>query len=416
MLPIQTLLLAFTGLLWPPIGVAAMPLDQPAVMYSTVDGTKAAVVADGPSDRRIILRRQDRDAADLAAGGPWLGIQYGPPPKPLAAHLKLPPGEGQMVLNIVQGSPADEAGLTQYDVITALDGAAVRSDAQAFLEQVAGLKPGGSVTMEVIQAGVRRELKLTVGERPAADRPVRYKYEPEPEELLQGRVFRRGGLMEQDDQGNWIFRDLNLPDLPDVFQWLPDDEDLLFNLKLPDAGPPGRTETLIFKSQQSGSVRIERSGDGQIKVTRVETDANGDTRSVTATYADEEALKKADPEAYDLLKKSGTGPDRLQRRNRLSSPADGILQRLEEARRHFEQARERAAGPRPGAIADDGGFATPPRIRFEVLPDGGIRVTQRQGDAERVQTFASLATLKAERPDLHEQYEKLRSADRESKP
>ncbi len=430
MLPMQMLLVSFTGLLWPPIGLDAMPPPDPSAAKAAVvvrlaeedpapPGQQIRIQAlqpDNATDQRITLRQQNRGgSADLAADGPWLGIQYGPVPKPLAAHLKLAANEGQMVLNVVQGSPADEAGLTKYDVIMSLNGTAVQADARAFLEQVAALKPGTTTTLEIIQAGVRRDVKLTVGERPTADRATRYKYEPEPEELLQGRIFRRGGLMEQDDQGNWVLRDLNLPDLPDMFEWWPDDEDLLFNFKLPDAAVPGRTETLIFKSQKSGSVRIERSSDGQIKVTRVETDPDGDTRSSTTTYADEDALQKADPEAYELLKKSGVGSDdRKPRRHRLPDPA-GILRQFEEANRHWSKARERAAGEQSRAEMDDGNFAAPPRIRFELLPDGGIRVTQRQGDAERVQTFADVAAMKAQRPDLHEQYEKLQSATRGAK-
>src|SRR5258707_12445768 len=60
-----------------------------------------------------------KHGANIEPGGPWLGIQFGPVSKATVSQLHL--SSGQMVINIHENSPADQAGLQQYDVITAID-------------------------------------------------------------------------------------------------------------------------------------------------------------------------------------------------------------------------------------------------------------------------------------------------------
>src|SRR5262245_18759855 len=76
--------------------------------------------------------------SDAKPGGPWLGIQFGPVSKPLAAQLRIDAGSGQMVTNVVEGSPADTAGLQQYDIIVNLDGSAASSSMDDFMNIVRG--------------------------------------------------------------------------------------------------------------------------------------------------------------------------------------------------------------------------------------------------------------------------------------
>lgn len=486
MLPLQTLLISLTGFFWPPICLTAMPPpDEPVVVCVTVtaDGSEVvnlanpvtaacdagivsagpagnhektgvvvvkcaddetvapgqrikvqALASDGGPGRKIVVRSIGSgvgEVADIEAGGPWLGIQFGPVPKPLAAHLKLAAETGQMVLNIVEGSPADQAGLTQYDVIVKLDGREAPADIKAFLDQVRGLQPGAACALGVIQAGDNRQLTLTVGERPSDPGPTKYKYETDLEELSQGRVFRRGGLMEKDEQGNWMFKDFDLPDMPDVFQWLPEDEDLMFDFRLPPSAGPGGLHTLLFKSEKSGSVKIERTGDGQIKVTRIDTDEDGDTRSTTIAYGNEDELKKGDPDAYELLSKcsgkdvlirklpgaAAPGLPAMRHEELLRQHLDEARKQTEDARKQLQAVRERVQreGRPPPALEEEILFEVKPRTSFEMLSDGRIRVIQRQGDTEAAQTFDSLAAMKAQRPDLHQKYEKLQPTDRGNK-
>ncbi len=181
MLPIQTILMLTAGFYWPAVNIVA-PADgaQPTQVViealptaegeggtphiiklngsAMTTGADAGVwVAGVPADpnagqhQGMKLRMVAPAAADLPAGGPWLGVQFGPVPKPLAAHLKLGDEKGQMILNVAEGSPADVAGLQQYDVITALDGQSATGDIGAFLEVVRSWLPNQSHSLTIMR-------------------------------------------------------------------------------------------------------------------------------------------------------------------------------------------------------------------------------------------------------------------------
>jgi serine protease DegS len=94
----------------------------------------------------------------------WLGFV----PQDLSAEQAAQVGingGGVTVVNILSPSPAYDAGVRPGDVITALDGQAVRSS-QDLVSKLAQLRPGTQVDL----AGLHREepykLKLPVSERP----------------------------------------------------------------------------------------------------------------------------------------------------------------------------------------------------------------------------------------------------------
>jgi hypothetical protein len=379
---------------------------------------------------------------DIETGGPWLGISYGPVPKPLAAHLKLDADSGQMILNLAEGSPAAQAGLKQYDVIVKVDGETAPADVGAFLEKVRALKPGQECKLTVIHEGQMAEKSLTVGRRPEDLGSLKQLYENDLEELSQGRILHRGGMLEQDDQGNWLFKRFDLPNMPDVFKWLPEDEDFTFELPLP-GGAFGNRRVFIMKADDKTSIRIER-GDDEIKVTRTETDADGNQKTTTKSYAGEDELKQGDAEAYELIKKAaeepvgGRGEKRglfrglgLRGQGRLVLPHDkngavdqdlqDLLKNAKEATTRAEemraqlrkQAEELKKGGQEEAksqyeiakqFAEE---ARRPRTSFEMLPGGEIRVTQRQGENELVETYKSADDLKEKQPELFRKFEKL---------
>jgi S1-C subfamily serine protease len=73
---------------------------------------------------------------------------------------------GAAVQRVVDGSPADEAGLQEGDIITELNGEPVGS----FLElaaQVRTTQPGETVTFTVSRDGETETVEVTIGERPA---------------------------------------------------------------------------------------------------------------------------------------------------------------------------------------------------------------------------------------------------------
>ncbi len=95
----------------------------------------------------------------------WLGFM----PQDLTAEqstqLGISADGGVTVVNILVKSPAFEAGLRPGDLITGLNGEAVRS-AQDLVSRVAALKPGASVELQGRHGGRPFKLALKVIERP----------------------------------------------------------------------------------------------------------------------------------------------------------------------------------------------------------------------------------------------------------
>lgn len=79
-------------------------------------------------------------------------------------------GTGALIVEVVPDSPADQAGLSEGDLVVAFDGEAL--DAESDLAaQIAQHKPGDTVTLEVESLGSRlrqgsREMTVTLGEHP----------------------------------------------------------------------------------------------------------------------------------------------------------------------------------------------------------------------------------------------------------
>ncbi|OJU83807.1 MAG: hypothetical protein BGO11_06115 [Solirubrobacterales bacterium 70-9] len=73
---------------------------------------------------------------------------------------------GAQVAEVVQGSPAAEAGLRQGDVITALGEEKIAST-EDLVAAIAAREPGETVTLEVERNGRSTALKVTLGPQPA---------------------------------------------------------------------------------------------------------------------------------------------------------------------------------------------------------------------------------------------------------
>jgi 2-alkenal reductase len=113
----------------------------------------------------------------------WLGITGQTLSPEVANFMELPAGTiGALVINVVQGSPADEAGLQgsdkmlkvegqEYksggDVIVAIDGQLVREMDDLITYLVEETRPGDKVTLDVIRPdGEKESIPVTLGVRP----------------------------------------------------------------------------------------------------------------------------------------------------------------------------------------------------------------------------------------------------------
>ena len=111
---------------------------------------------------------------------PWLGLQGREVDTQLMTVLKLPLSPGYLVEVVYDGSPADRVGvrggslsvvvqgeeyLVGGDILTTIDNTPIRTH-EDYLAKVKSLKPGQRTRITIIRDGQRRELSLTVGERP----------------------------------------------------------------------------------------------------------------------------------------------------------------------------------------------------------------------------------------------------------
>ena len=112
--------------------------------------------------------------ADLLGGSRiargYLGVVLQPLERELATYWEIPEVEGVIVNGVVEGSPADRAGIKVGDIVTRLSGEPVAAekdeDIGDFQRRVAGMEVGEKVEMEVFRAGKSRRLSATLGSQP----------------------------------------------------------------------------------------------------------------------------------------------------------------------------------------------------------------------------------------------------------
>lgn len=104
--------------------------------------------------------------AEAQAGSAFLGVVSSALPEMLAGHLGLKAGEGILVGALMPDGPAAKAGIAVHDVITRVAGQAVGSSLE-LTRQVATHQPGESLQLQLIHDGKIRDIKVTLGTRPA---------------------------------------------------------------------------------------------------------------------------------------------------------------------------------------------------------------------------------------------------------
>jgi serine protease Do len=96
----------------------------------------------------------------------YLGIQLQELDPDLGGLLGLPEARGAMVLDVIPGEAADRAGLTRYDVITAVSGKPIE-DGDQLVRTIAARAPGSDVDLQVVRNGRRLDVRARLAERGA---------------------------------------------------------------------------------------------------------------------------------------------------------------------------------------------------------------------------------------------------------
>ncbi|MDI3340725.1 MAG: trypsin-like peptidase domain-containing protein [Sphaerobacter sp.] len=106
-------------------------------------------------------------ADELVATGkvvhPYLGIRYAQLTPAIAAQLGVSQTRnGVVVVEVVEGSPAAQAGLMPRDVITEIDGEPLVNES-SLAEIVNRHRPGDTITLTVLRSGQTTQVQATLG-------------------------------------------------------------------------------------------------------------------------------------------------------------------------------------------------------------------------------------------------------------
>ncbi|MDF1738418.1 MAG: PDZ domain-containing protein [Verrucomicrobiales bacterium] len=93
----------------------------------------------------------------------WLGVATAPLPESLREYLEVEEGFGVQIFQVLEDSPASDAGLKANDVLVLFDDQMLISPEHLSL-LVKRLKEGDEVKVTVIRKGLEKELKVTLGE------------------------------------------------------------------------------------------------------------------------------------------------------------------------------------------------------------------------------------------------------------
>ena len=103
-------------------------------------------------------------AATAMAGDAYLGISMSDISRSVARALDLEEGKGVLVDEVIAESPADEGGLRSGDVILAVGDIEV-GDSKQLAKAIGARSPGDKVEIQVLRAGKKKKLDVTLGER-----------------------------------------------------------------------------------------------------------------------------------------------------------------------------------------------------------------------------------------------------------
>jgi len=414
-----------------------LPDNRPSAL-ARAELIVAQPVATSPDQKPSVIVLANAVAEGEQRG--WLGVSISEVPEALAAQMDVPES-GVLIVNVLKDSPAERAGIEVHDIVLSLDGQAVDHETMTLAELIGSRKPGDKVNVALLRQGQKKNVSIELGSRPSSDNMV-WKFDITPHTKVEERVRTRGKIMGKGPGGQWFIKDLgeleNLKNLGDQFK-----------VMVPHSGSQstkvfvdGNRKTFNLNVNDDGSsININQDDDGEITVTRI--DASGNTTE--ATYENEDQLKAADAEAYEMLSGTGKGAffqmhlDALGQHGDVTVELGEWQEKLQEGLKEAHEAMQNAhvemekvhremAEKLHGAQPSHDGRSEPqgrvfkfqpgdggtpfvasmlgkPKQSFSVQANGTIEVRIRKGDTEVVRNFSSEADLAKRDPKLYEKYQ-----------
>lgn len=129
----------------------------------------------------------------------WMGVTIQNLTPELAKQFELKEDRGVLVGDVVEGSPAEKAGLKRGDIIIEFAGKRIEEPNQ-IRNMVANTEPGQTVEMKIIRENTKEIMKVTIGDVPVdMQKPSKGEYD----NLLNGVSIQ--------DLTTEVFSKLNLP-------------------------------------------------------------------------------------------------------------------------------------------------------------------------------------------------------------
>ncbi|HSI42284.1 MAG TPA: Do family serine endopeptidase [Xanthobacteraceae bacterium] len=95
----------------------------------------------------------------------YIGVQIQPVSDDVAEAMGLKDVQGALVAQVQAGTPGEKAGLKSGDIVTSVDGAAIK-DARELSRRIAQFKPGTTVKLDVLRDGKKQVVNVTLEQLP----------------------------------------------------------------------------------------------------------------------------------------------------------------------------------------------------------------------------------------------------------
>ncbi|MET0022981.1 MAG: DegQ family serine endoprotease [Sedimenticola sp.] len=144
-----------------------------------------------PIEMAMNVADQLREKGKVSRG--WLGVLIQDVTRELADSFGMEHPHGAIVAKVLPGSPAEKAGLQQGDVILTFNGRKLYNSSM-LPPMVGSSRIDKPATLEILRAGKRKTIKVTIGELPEDDKIAQIPEETESEVTGADRL----GLLASD--------------------------------------------------------------------------------------------------------------------------------------------------------------------------------------------------------------------------
>ncbi len=152
---------------------------------------------DRGSSPRVPERPQPPRPDNQRTGHAWLGVQTANMNEDLASYFDAGHNGGVLILSIVEGSPAEDAGIRAGDVIVKIDNIRMQS-AEGLSDLLRDMDAGDQVRIEIIR---KRRTRTVTAELGAAKNYPNFHLDPEDVERWKEKLREwRNGLREWKDR------------------------------------------------------------------------------------------------------------------------------------------------------------------------------------------------------------------------